>query len=307
MLFNLFHLAVAHNVWRDGGSDGAGNETTTCLMGRRRPFRLTLPAALLVVVLLVLSLIAIASTCLSLTHPTGRVNFLSMSWTQQAPTALTEKAATVAMEDGAFVHTSMTSVGKITSQNSASPSGQPQQAGQNKKIGGEISQAATTPALGQFSQFTSPSPDIHSMILSRKVEQSTPGKGNLLQDSGAPSVKPAASSQTSMKPRIRRGISMPASDTSAAATTKEASLPRLLSHTHGVSHQLVSPADGVKAMLKPNDKAPDASADLQHVGVGSCARIRSNALLYAAHSGFGNQELSLRKALLLSYVLNRTL
>ena len=40
----------------------------------------------------------------------------------------------------------------------------------------------------------------------------------------------------------------------------------------------------------------------------SCARIRSDRLLvYAAHSGFGNQELSLRRALLVSYVLNRTL
>ena len=40
----------------------------------------------------------------------------------------------------------------------------------------------------------------------------------------------------------------------------------------------------------------------------ACARIRSDRLLvYAAHSGFGNQELSLRRALLVSYVLNRTL
>ena len=40
----------------------------------------------------------------------------------------------------------------------------------------------------------------------------------------------------------------------------------------------------------------------------SCARIRAHkTLLYAAHSGFGNQELSMRRALLLAYVLNRTL
>lgn len=38
------------------------------------------------------------------------------------------------------------------------------------------------------------------------------------------------------------------------------------------------------------------------------ARLRRDKLLvYAAHSGFGNQELSLRRALLLAYVLNRTL
>ncbi len=29
--------------------------------------------------------------------------------------------------------------------------------------------------------------------------------------------------------------------------------------------------------------------------------------MYSAHSGFGNQELSLRRALLLAYALNRTL
>jgi hypothetical protein len=40
----------------------------------------------------------------------------------------------------------------------------------------------------------------------------------------------------------------------------------------------------------------------------SCARVRvDRRLVYAAHSGFGNQELSLRRALLVSYVLNRTL
>jgi hypothetical protein len=39
-----------------------------------------------------------------------------------------------------------------------------------------------------------------------------------------------------------------------------------------------------------------------------CGRIRrNNLLLYAAHSGFGNQELSLRRALLVAYALNRTL
>ncbi|KAL1527731.1 hypothetical protein AB1Y20_009116 [Prymnesium parvum] len=40
----------------------------------------------------------------------------------------------------------------------------------------------------------------------------------------------------------------------------------------------------------------------------SCARVRKHKLLlYAAHSGFGNQELSLRRALLVAYLLNRTL
>ena len=39
-----------------------------------------------------------------------------------------------------------------------------------------------------------------------------------------------------------------------------------------------------------------------------CARLRkSRRLVYAAHSGFGNQEMALRRALLVSYVLNRTL
>lgn len=39
-----------------------------------------------------------------------------------------------------------------------------------------------------------------------------------------------------------------------------------------------------------------------------CASIRHDRLLlYAAHSGFGNQELALRRALLIAYVLNRTL
>ena len=39
-----------------------------------------------------------------------------------------------------------------------------------------------------------------------------------------------------------------------------------------------------------------------------CARVRRRRwLVYAAHSGFGNQELSLRRALLVAYVLNRTL
>ena len=40
----------------------------------------------------------------------------------------------------------------------------------------------------------------------------------------------------------------------------------------------------------------------------ACTTIRQHKfLLYAAHSGFGNQELSLRRALLVAYVLNRTL
>ena len=40
----------------------------------------------------------------------------------------------------------------------------------------------------------------------------------------------------------------------------------------------------------------------------NCARTRKgHVLVYAAHSGFGNQELALRRALLVAYVLNRTL
>ena len=40
----------------------------------------------------------------------------------------------------------------------------------------------------------------------------------------------------------------------------------------------------------------------------SCARLRPDRLLvYAAHSGFGNQELALRRALLVAYITNRTL
>ena len=54
----------------------------------------------------------------------------------------------------------------------------------------------------------------------------------------------------------------------------------------------------------PSSQAPSAVPAELH----NCSRIRSGRLLlYAAHSGFGNQEMSLRKALLLAYVLNRTL
>ena len=43
-------------------------------------------------------------------------------------------------------------------------------------------------------------------------------------------------------------------------------------------------------------------------GQKQCGRTRGGKhLLFAAHSGFGNQEVSLRKALLLAYVLNRSL
>ena len=53
--------------------------------------------------------------------------------------------------------------------------------------------------------------------------------------------------------------------------------------------------------------APPSSASASLVPDG-CSRIRTGRLLlYAAHSGFGNQEMQLRKALLLAYVLNRTL
>ena len=53
--------------------------------------------------------------------------------------------------------------------------------------------------------------------------------------------------------------------------------------------------------------APPSSASASLVSDG-CSRIRTGRLLlYAAHSGFGNQEMQLRKALLLAYVLNRTL
>lgn len=55
-----------------------------------------------------------------------------------------------------------------------------------------------------------------------------------------------------------------------------------------------------------------AAAEGKREGMGTapagCARVRSGRLLlYAAHSGVGNQELSLRRALLLAYALNRTL
>ena len=55
--------------------------------------------------------------------------------------------------------------------------------------------------------------------------------------------------------------------------------------------------------------APAAmSMDNEQAATAGCARIRPKRyLLYASHSGFGNQELSLRRALLLAYVLNRTL
>ena len=52
----------------------------------------------------------------------------------------------------------------------------------------------------------------------------------------------------------------------------------------------------------------DADTSQRQLGPAGCSRIRTGRLLlYAAHSGFGNQEMQLRKALLLAYVLNRTL
>ena len=54
--------------------------------------------------------------------------------------------------------------------------------------------------------------------------------------------------------------------------------------------------------------APPSSSASASPGPAGCSRIRTGRLLlYAAHSGFGNQEMQLRKALLLAYVLNRTL
>ena len=73
-------------------------------------------------------------------------------------------------------------------------------------------------------------------------------------------------------------------------------------------------------LLPPSPPPPPSMASLSGLplpsrstlpagsSTGGCARIRStHQLLYAAHSGFGNQELALRRALLVSYVLNRTL
>ena len=58
------------------------------------------------------------------------------------------------------------------------------------------------------------------------------------------------------------------------------------------------------SLLRP---AP-ASVEVPSRLAAGCQSVRRDKLLlYAAHSGFGNQELSLRKALLLAYVLNRTL
>ena len=57
------------------------------------------------------------------------------------------------------------------------------------------------------------------------------------------------------------------------------------------------------AALSPQAFAP--STDQAFAG---CASLRSSRLLvYATHSGFGNQELSLRRALLIAFILNRTL
>ena len=56
--------------------------------------------------------------------------------------------------------------------------------------------------------------------------------------------------------------------------------------------------------VEPSESAGESEGG----GLAGCARVRPGRLLvYAAHSGFGNQELSLRRALLLAYVLNRTL
>ena len=65
------------------------------------------------------------------------------------------------------------------------------------------------------------------------------------------------------------------------------------------------PSSSSSSSAPPLAPASSASASLVPDG---CSRIRTGRLLlYAAHSGFGNQEMQLRKALLLAYVLNRTL
>jgi hypothetical protein len=72
------------------------------------------------------------------------------------------------------------------------------------------------------------------------------------------------------------------------------------------SHAVVPSAVDYAPVLERNVPTPTPSAP--STTQESCRRVRpSKLLMYAAHSGFGNQELSLRKALLLAYALNRTL
>lgn len=58
----------------------------------------------------------------------------------------------------------------------------------------------------------------------------------------------------------------------------------------------------------PDGSSPMAPPPPAAFAAAGCARARRGHLLvYAAHSGFGNQELALRRAVLIAYVLNRTL
>ena len=81
---------------------------------------------------------------------------------------------------------------------------------------------------------------------------------------------------------------------------------QLAASSTDASTQPTPPSSSPSASAAP-PSAPPSSAPASLVTDG-CSRIRTGRLLlYAAHSGFGNQEMQLRKALLLAYVLNRTL
>ena len=73
------------------------------------------------------------------------------------------------------------------------------------------------------------------------------------------------------------------------------------------SQSLAPPPPSSQKLSSTTARAPAAN-QTRSLFKFKCARVRRDRLLlYAAHSGFGNQELSLRRALLVAYVSNRTL
>ena len=95
-----------------------------------------------------------------------------------------------------------------------------------------------------------------------------------------------------LRPRV-----MPVRETHEAQVLRRPHVLSTLPHPQAASsHSAIVTAPA--AMSMDNEQSATAGS----------ARIRPKRyLLYASHSGFGNQELSLRRALLLAYVLNRTL
>ena len=92
-------------------------------------------------------------------------------------------------------------------------------------------------------------------------------------------------------------------DAVADSHTAAAAFPLLERHN-------VNMHAGTETTSLPRNFSPplEPPAAVLPAPVRGCNRVRSSKfLLYAAHSGFGNQELSMRKALLVAYALNRTL